>query len=105
MLILGARPNIKKAIVLLTDGRQNPKTVGNMRLDPVAASKDLYEKGVKIFAVGIGTDIDKKQLEGITRVPDRIFYTQNFEKLLSLEFVKNVSKRICIETGELESCK
>ena len=43
--ILGARQNINKAIVLLTDGKQNPLKTKGQDHDPVRASQGLYDKG------------------------------------------------------------
>ena len=56
----------------------------------------------KIFAVGIGTDINEDQLYDITRDRSRVFFAETFEKLASMEFVRNVSKRICAKTGEFD---
>ena len=46
----GGRPNVKKVIILLTDGAQNPD---KKDFDPVAKSQKLFDDGVKIFAVSV----------------------------------------------------
>ena len=41
---------MKKVIILLTDGAQNPD---KKDFDPVAKSQKLFDDGVKIFAVSV----------------------------------------------------
>merc|ERR1712168_1577642 len=86
----GGRPNVKKIIILLTDGRQTPRNY-----DPVRASKSLHDQGVSIYAVGIGKFIDHRQLEAITRDRRRVFNIDTFEELLSSKFVAEVSQTAC----------
>jgi len=88
----GARPNVKKVVILITDGRQNPTGAD---MDPVKESEALINDGVHIYAIGIGRTISKDQLHAITRKEHRVFYADNFESLASVEFVKNVSKTAC----------
>lgn len=98
---LGARPSFKRIIFLITDGNQFPAIddYGN-KLDPVASSQQLYDDGVQIFVVGIGTALNKEELKKIARDPSRVYSASNFNDLLSEEFVKNVSKKLC-QGGQL----
>jgi len=87
----GARAkNVKKIVVLITDGKQNPA-----KFDPVAASQKLYDDGVNIYAVGIGNGVNMAQLERITRHPHRVFPASDFNSLANKGFVKNVTKTTC----------
>lgn len=97
----GARPSFKRIIFLITDGNQFPAIdeYGN-KLDPVASSQQLYDDGVQIFVVGIGTALNKEELKKIARDPSRVYSASNFNDLLSEEFVKNVSKKLC-QGGQL----
>lgn len=74
-----ARPNVRKVLVLLTDGRQtqDPDVVA---LD--VASKPLKDMGVKIYAVGVGHKIDKNELEQIASKPSDVFTVDSFTALL-----------------------
>lgn len=55
-------------LVVLTDGRQNPDTP-----DPVQAAVGLRARGVQIFAIGLGPNIDAAALGGIAGAADRVF--------------------------------
>jgi len=90
----GARPNMKKLIFLITDGRQNPR---NATYDPVKTSQSLYDKGVPIFAVGVSSDVNKTELEALTRHKERVYYENTFDDILQTAFIKKVSKQICKE--------
>jgi len=89
----GARPNMKKIIFLITDGQQTPR---GSNYDPVKASQSLIDKGVKIFAVGVGVSANKTELEQITRYKDRVYFESTFDGILSSDFIKNVSKKLCL---------
>jgi len=86
----GARPDVKKIIILLTDGQQNPR-----RYDPVLASQKLFNDGVNIYAVGIGKYINHDQLVSITRDRSRVFTVDTFKALESPKFVGDVAKGLC----------
>ena len=88
---------MRKIIFLITDGYQNPtknKATGK-EYDPVATSKRMYDAGVKIFVVGIGTDLQKQNLVEIARDKSRVYYAETIKKLISDEFVKSVAKKLC----------
>ena len=88
------RENTKKLLILLTDGEQNPP-----KYDPAKASQALYDAGVDIIAVGISKDVNEKELEGITRKKENVFYAENFEKLASSSFFDSITKKICKPQG------
>ncbi|MEO8083241.1 MAG: VWA domain-containing protein, partial [Ardenticatenales bacterium] len=55
-------------IVLLTDGRHNPDTT-----DPVQTAVGLRARGVQIFTIGLGPNVDAPALGAIAGVTDRVF--------------------------------
>lgn len=55
-------------IVLLTDGRHSPDSP-----DPVQAAVGLRARGVQIFTIGLGPNVDAPALGGIAGVADRVF--------------------------------
>merc|ERR1711962_345316 len=100
----GHRPNVKKVLFLITDGKQNPKKdrkTGEV-FDPVAASQIMVDNGVQIFGVGIGTNLDTNQLNNITRDASKVYYAETIDKLISDDFVNEVSKKTCDKSGELK---
>jgi len=100
----GHRPNVKKVLFLVTDGKQNPKKDDRTgkAFDPVAASQIMVDNGVQIFGVGIGTNLDTHQLTNITRDRSKVYYAETIEELISDDFVKQVSTTTCEKSGKLE---
>ena len=76
---------MNKVIFLITDGKQNPKTD---LMDPVKTSQSLFAAGVKIFALRVGSQVNKKELQDIVRVKNRVFYENTFDAILQEEFIK-----------------
>ena len=69
---------MNKVIFLITDGKQNPKTD---LMDPVKTSQSL-------FALRVGSQVNKKELQDIVRVKNRVFYENAFDAILQEEFIK-----------------
>lgn len=91
---------------LLTDGNQNPKKdrVTGEVLDPVKTSQPLIDRGIKIFAIGIGNDLDRRQLIAMTRNADRVKTVENAADLTTSDFIKSIASQTCKEgTGILSS--
>ena len=76
---------MNKVIFLITDGKQNPKTES---MDPVKTSQSLFAAGVKIFTLRVGSQVNKKELQDIVRVKNRVFYENTFDAILQEEFIK-----------------
>jgi len=99
----GARPNMKRLLFLITDGKQNPKKdkkTGEI-YDPLPLSKTLIKDGVDIFAVGIGTNYDRAEMIAITQDESRVYNAADIEDLVSDKFVKDFAKKTCSEPGKL----
>ena len=94
------RPNVKKLLFLITDGKQNPRDIGGSLLDPAAQAELLHISNIQIYAVGVGIDVNVTELEGITKDPKKVFLVSNFKELTSIAFVQNVSKQICDGLGQ-----
>ena len=91
LIFLGARGAMNKLIFLITDGKQNLKTD---LIDPVKTSQSLFAARVMIFALGVGSQVNKEELQDIVRVKNRVFYENTFDAILQEEFIKKVSKII-----------
>lgn len=67
----------RRAMILLTDGFANP-------VDPeevIRKAKLAKEAEVVVFAIGLGSDIDREQLEQIATSPDTFFHVEVGENL------------------------
>ena len=57
-------------------------------MDPVKTSQSLFAAGVKIFTLRVGSQVNKKELQDIVRVKNRVFYENTFDAILQEEFIK-----------------
>ncbi|XP_068401997.1 collagen alpha-6(VI) chain [Eschrichtius robustus] len=72
----GARPNVRKFLILITDGEAQ-----DIVKDPAVA---LRQEGVIIYSVGVfGSNVT--QLEEISGRPEMVFYVKNFDILQHIE--------------------
>ena len=74
-------------VIVLTDGKSND--------DVTAPAQKLRDSGVIIFALGVGSGIDRNQLNTIATDPDakHTFVVNNFDALNSI--IKTVKERAC----------
>ena len=85
----GARKDVPKLLFLLTDGQQT----GNE--NPVPIANQLRQKGIQLFAIGIGFGVKKTELDKIADNPQNVFLVENFQKLLQGNFLKRVKQGSC----------
>ncbi|ELK16748.1 Collagen alpha-6(VI) chain [Pteropus alecto] len=72
----GARPNVRKFLILITDGEAH-----DVVKDPAVA---LRQEGIIIYSVGVfGSNVT--QLEEISGRPEMVFYVENFDILQRIE--------------------
>ena len=75
---------------MITDGRQT-KTGSYTRLS--IASQGIKNKGVIVFAVGVGSEADKSELGEIASRPEYVFISSAFKELLNISL--GVTRRLC----------
>ncbi|CAK6435663.1 unnamed protein product [Pipistrellus nathusii] len=76
---------IPQVLLVLTDGQSQ---------DEVAqAAEDLRHKGIDIYSVGIGKDVDDQQLIQITGSASKKLTVHNFDELQKIK--KRISRNIC----------
>ncbi len=68
----GARRNVPKTLIVFVDDK--PRSDNEIK-QVARLARDLREKEVKIIAIGIGSDVDKRLLTSLTT--DKIFYPPN----------------------------
>ncbi|XP_021097829.1 collagen alpha-6(VI) chain [Heterocephalus glaber] len=72
----GARPNVRKFLILITDGEAQ-----DIVKDPADA---LRQEGIIVYSVGVfGSNVT--QLEEISGRPEMVFYVENFDILQHIE--------------------
>lgn len=84
------RRGVPKILILMTDGKQ---TVARDALTLMEAARPLHEDDVRIFAVGMGSNVDVKELSAVTGASDDVFLSPSFENLVSLS--GSLSKIMC----------
>lgn len=95
---ISARPGGCQVLMVLAAGKSDD--------DTKMPSRALRDKGVNIFAVGIGNNVDVNQLRDIVTLPEEEHLTQstveNLDKLLS-PMVQNIRKGRCDQQAHLAS--
>ena len=75
---------------MITDGEQTT-TKEYTPLD--VASKRIKDKGVDVFALGIGSNVNTDQLRQIASSNDKVFQSAGFEELVQV--VKPIAEKTC----------
>ncbi|XP_052101552.1 collagen alpha-1(XII) chain-like isoform X1 [Mytilus californianus] len=85
----GARHDSTKIVIVITDGESYYKD------KTAAASKKLREKDVSVFAIGVGSNIDLKELESIASDPSDKYVLEvlNYRGLKRIESI--LRQRTC----------
>ena len=97
-------PNINRLIstqiaILITDGKQTTDRGPYRQL--ADASSGLKSKKVQVYSIGIGTNLDQKQLEDIASSKDKVFYATGFANLAQVgqQIVQNsCTGKLCSQT-------
>ena len=76
----GDRPGIKNLGVVFTDGRS---TYDQENTIPYA--DDAKADGITMFAIGVGPDIDEREIRGIASNDDYVWFPEEFGDLGSIE--------------------
>ena len=76
----GARANVSKIVIVLTDGRSNEET-----LTKSAAEKLKKTPGVTVMAIGIGHNVDPVELAAIATDSNHTYRVPDFDALSTIE--------------------
>jgi collagen type VI alpha len=75
----GDRPGVNNILIVTTDGKstnpQSTKTEANL----------IHKENMNIFAVGVGQNVDRNELETIATDPQNVFTVNNFNALDSIQ--------------------
>jgi len=86
--------------IVITDGEQTT-TKEYTPLD--IASKRVKDKGVEVFALGVGSAVNVDQLRQIASSNDNVFTSAGFEQLVDV--VKPIVEKSCPSKGPSSSWK
>lgn len=84
------RRGVPKIFILLTDGKQ---TMAQDVLTLDEAARPLHERDVKIFVVGMGSNVDVEELKAVALDKKDVFLAPSFDNLVSLS--GSLSKKMC----------
>lgn len=91
----GARAGVAKVVIVLTDGRQSKAPDG---LDLEKAVAPLLSAGIRVFAVGIGKEVDEKELELIVDKKEDAILVPSYDGLAAR--VRQLSISTCESSGK-----
>ncbi|RUS82805.1 hypothetical protein EGW08_009425, partial [Elysia chlorotica] len=83
----GGRDFAKDIVIIITDGRSTYASWTQL------AANRLKASNVTIISVGIGADVDQRELRGLASKPDDVLLASNFDSLKDIQ--DDVGKRTC----------
>ncbi len=66
---------------MLTDGQQSTRPAGEKTEDLAVLAQKLRDKGVRVYVIGIGAEVDQVQLRSMVDVPHHLFLKKDFDAL------------------------
>ena len=88
----GDRPTVSNVAVIITDGRSEPDPT-----QTIPEANLLKQEGVTIIAVGIGNQVDRRELDGIASNPNDVIVARNFVDLQ--DQLGRLLDRACVQGG------
>ena len=75
----GDRPNVANILIVMTDGRST------QHAQTIAETAKLHRMNMKVFAIGIGSGVDRGELGHIATDAKHVFLVNNFDALKTLQ--------------------
>ena len=88
----GARPGVRKLLVLLTDGSQTSAVDIE---DPASIAEEIRNSGIDVVVIGIGKDVNSTELALIAGDRKDLFIAQTFSDLIAEEFMYTLRNATC----------
>ena len=95
----GARANMPKILILLTDGSQTQDAGAE---DPGDIADELRQSGISVIVIGIGPGTNQTELNHMAGGPDNAFSAASFDELIGGGFIKQLTDKSC-EVGRLKN--
>lgn len=92
----GARKGVAKVVIVLTDGRQSKTPDG---IDLQKAVAPLLSAGIRVFAVGIGKEVDEKELQLVVNKKEDAILVPSYDGLA--ERARQLSIATCESSGKV----
>ncbi|XP_076821381.1 uncharacterized protein LOC143468217 isoform X2 [Clavelina lepadiformis] len=73
----GMRPNVQHVIIVMTDGKSQDNVSG--------PSSKAKEKGITMFAIGVGNNVNEMELADISSSSEYIFKTDDYDALNTIK--------------------
>lgn len=90
---------MRKLLIVLTDGSQTKYASAE---DPGNVAIEIAKSGIHVIVIGIGRGIDRRELDHMAGGPGKALVAQNFDELISSEFIQRIIPFICVpQTGKL----
>ena len=91
----GGRPDKRKLIVLVTDGRQTRDKRYPWTEPVVVADRIRKKMDPHFLVIGVGSHVNNTELKLIAEPKGVYRHVEDFDELSSEEFVKKLSKELC----------
>ena len=88
----GARANLPKILILLTDGSQ---TLDADAEHPGDISDEMRASGIAVIVVGIGSKTNQTELDHMAGGKDNAFSAASFDELVGGDFIKQLTDKSC----------
>merc|ERR1711931_247945 len=89
----GARDGVSQALVLITDDSQTYNTPG--AVNPSAISDKIRDSGVNVVVIGVGSQVNPKELDDLAGGKGKSFRCTTFNELLKTPFIEKASASAC----------
>lgn len=86
----GRRYNASQIVVVLTDGQSTNPT------NTITQAKRLHATGAKVFAIGIGNNVNSHELHNIADNPHHVFQVSGFDALNGIQYELNQAACACM---------
>jgi len=97
----GARDGVSQALVLITDGSQTYNTPG--AVNPSAISDKIRDSGINVVVIGVGSQVNPKELDDLAGGKGKSFRCSTFNDLLKTPFIEKASASACPKEPECTS--
>ena len=88
----GARANMPKILILLTDGSQTQDADAE---HPGVIADELRTAGINLIVIGIGPGTNKTELDHMAGGPGNAFSAASFDELVGGTFIKELTEKTC----------
>ena len=72
---------VVQVLIVITDGKQ---TTSKPFIELTVASQGIKDKGISVYAVGVGRGPDLSELQQIASAPENVFSSESYKGVISL---------------------